>query len=77
LAKELPKTKRSVLKLAAGVFDPLGLLSSFVISLKVLFLHLCTNQVNWDESLSSDLTKELGSIISDLEEFSKLKVPQG
>jgi len=77
LANELPKTKRSVLKLAASVFDPLGLLSPFMISLKVLFQRLCINQVNWHESLSSDLTTEWGSIISHLEEFSKLKLPRG
>ena len=31
-------------KLAVSVFDPLGLLSPFVINLKVLFQHLCTFQ---------------------------------
>jgi len=76
-ANELPKTKRSDLRLTASVFDPLGLLSPFVINLKVLFQRLCTSQINWDESLSSDLVKEWGSITSDLEEFNKLKVPRG
>ena len=48
-----------------------------MINLKVLFQRLCTSQINWDDSLSSDLVKEWESIISDLEEFNKLKVPRG
>ena len=46
-ASKLPKTKRSVLKLTASLFDPLGLLSPFVITLKLMFWDLCTSQVNW------------------------------
>ena len=34
LARKLPLTKRSVLKLLAKIFDPLGFLSVFTINLK-------------------------------------------
>ena len=37
LAKTLPPTKRSLLKIAAKVFDPLGCLSLFMVNLKALF----------------------------------------
>ena len=76
LSQELPKTKRSILRLTASLFDPLGLLSPFVISLKVLFQRLCTNKVNWDESLLAELTKEWEFMVSDLKEFGKLKIPR-
>ena len=46
---KLPKTKRSVLKLTASLFDPLGFISPFVITLKLMFQDLSTSQVNWDE----------------------------
>lgn len=36
----LPNTKRSVLKLAAKIFDPMGLLTSFTINMKVFFQFL-------------------------------------
>ena len=52
------KTKRSVLRLTASLFNPLGLLSPFVIILKVLFQHLCTSRVNRDEPLTPELTKK-------------------
>ena len=35
--KQLPPSKRSLLKFTAKIFDPLGLLSPFIIHLKVLF----------------------------------------
>lgn len=40
-AKLLPTTKRSVLKISAKIFDPIGLLSPFTIQWKVLFQELC------------------------------------
>ena len=73
---KLPSTKRSVLKLIASLFDPLGLLSPFVITLKLLFQDLCKGQVNWDEPLSRDLKRLYDSIVSDLKIFSQLKIPR-
>ena len=40
LAKLLPETERSVLKLSARIFYPLGLITPFTISLKILFQEL-------------------------------------
>ena len=40
-SKSLPLTKRSVLKLAAKMFDPLGLISLFTRNLKGFFQELC------------------------------------
>ncbi|CAB3981862.1 Hypothetical predicted protein, partial [Paramuricea clavata] len=36
-AKSLPSTKRSVLKLSAKVFDPIGLFAPFTVTMKMLF----------------------------------------
>ena len=41
-AKLLPATKRSLLKISAKIFDPLGLLSLFTIQWKVLFQEICS-----------------------------------
>ena len=40
-AKELPDIKRSVLKVVAKVYDPLGLISPLFTTIKVLFQELC------------------------------------
>ena len=41
-------TKRSILRLTAKLFDPLELVSPFVIQLKILFQDLCFGEVDWD-----------------------------
>jgi len=47
----LPDTKQSVLKLAAKVFDPIGLLTPFTINMKILFQSLCTKGVDWEDQI--------------------------
>ena len=66
LAWKLPLTKRSVLKLSAKIFDPLGFLSLFTINLKILFHVLCTNKVDWDEELQGPIRFRFVSLIPDL-----------
>lgn len=44
-------TKRSVLSHLAQIFDPLGLLSSCLISTKILLQQLWLAKLSWDESL--------------------------
>ena len=47
----LPPTKRSVLKVSAKIFDPVGILTPLTINLKCLFQILCTDHVDWDTEL--------------------------
>ena len=51
-AKSLNASKRSILKLTAKIFDPLGFLSTFVIQMKILFQDLFCGQFGWDDPLS-------------------------
>ena len=57
-AKSLPPTKRSLLKISAKIFDPLGLLSPFTIQWKVLFQLLCNENIEWDDELSGEHLKK-------------------
>ena len=45
----LPITKRSILKISAKIFDPLGLTSPITIQFKMLFQIICTSKFNWDD----------------------------
>ena len=47
----LPVTKRSVLKLSAKIFDPIGFLTPYTIETKILFQELCLDKVDWDSEL--------------------------
>ena len=75
-ASRLPRTKRSLLKFTASLFDPLGFLSPFVITLKMLFQKLCTDKVNWDEPLPLEIQGKWDSILHGLTLFSSIRIPR-
>ena len=62
-ARELPLNKRSVLKVVAKLYDPLGLISPLFITVKALFQDLCKLKTNWD---SEELAHRYSSWLSDL-----------
>ena len=53
--QSLTPTKRSILRLSAKIFDPLGFLSPFVTSIKMLFQTLCKSKVSWNDELEGYL----------------------
>ena len=75
-ANSLLVNKHSILKLAAKIFDPLGLISPFVIQLKMLFQTLCIQQVNWDDPLSGELLTKWRKILSQLCCLNNVQVPR-
>lgn len=74
--KTMEITKRSILRLTAKIFDPLGLVSPFVVQLKILFQNLCVGKVEWDAPLSIELLHNWRSIISELSYLDGVKVPK-
>lgn len=56
LSGESLPTKRELLKLLMSIFDPLGLISHYLIHLKTLIQHLWRSKLEWDERIA---TKEL------------------
>ncbi|XP_015767737.1 PREDICTED: uncharacterized protein LOC107346459 [Acropora digitifera] len=73
-ADGLAVTKRSILKIAAGMYDPLGIISPVLVSVKVLFQELCSNKVEWDEELKNDDKKRWVSWIEDLKGVGEISV---
>ena len=51
---------------SAKIFDPLGVLSPFVIKLKSFFQQLCVEKVDWDEDLQGQLCLKYRSLLSEL-----------
>eukprot|EP00112_Aurelia_sp_Birch-Aquarium-sp1_P019977 Seg5045.2 transcript_id=Seg5045.2/GoldUCD/mRNA.D3Y31 product="hypothetical protein" protein_id=Seg5045.2/GoldUCD/D3Y31 len=62
----LPPTKRSVLKLTAKIFDPMGFLTPITVTLKQMFQNLCVENVNWDDKLEGEFRRKFDSIVFDL-----------
>ena len=75
-AKSLPSTKRSVLKLSAKIFDPIGLFTPFTVTMKMLFQTLCTTSMNWDDELDGRALASWNSILGDLQALSDIRVPR-
>lgn len=75
-AKSLPVTKRTLLKLTAKIYDPLGFLSPFIVRLKILFQELCISRVNWDELLTGDILNKWNAIIVELEQSPNIHLPR-
>ena len=73
-AQGLPVTKRSILKVSAKIFDPLGLISLFVIKLKVLFQTLCVESVDWDKPLKGNGLAQWNCFLSEIRALNKIRI---
>ena len=73
-AEGLPATKRNTLRLLAGVYDPLGLISPITVSVKVIFQEICRQKCGWDEQLEGGFKKGVEGWIKDLIDCHKIEV---
>ena len=64
------------MKVTARIFDPLGLISPFIIKLKVLFQALCAESVKWDEPLQDKALEQWNCFVSEARALSQLSVPR-
>ena len=71
---ELPAMRQSVLKVSAKIFDPLGLVSPFIVRLKILFQKLCIEWQTWDESLVGNVLKHCNQFTNELSTLEFLDV---
>ena len=60
-ARELPLNKRSVLKVVAKLYDPLGLISPLFITVMALFQDLCKLKIGCDKPLDEEPTLRYSS----------------
>ena len=75
-ANTLQVTKRSLLKLSAKVFDPLGFLSPFTITMKCEFQSLCLEKFDWDVELQGNRQKLWKNFVSSLTQLNNVRVPR-
>lgn len=73
--KRLP-TKRELLKLLMSIFDPLGLLSYYLIHLRVLLQNVWRTKTGWDETLPENLEPRWNQWIKILPNVEQLKIPR-
>ena len=51
-------SKRNVLSIIAGIYDPIGFLSPIIITLKILFQQICAKKGGWDEIINDEVKIE-------------------
>lgn len=69
-------TKRSVLSFIAKLFDPLGLLSPFIITAKIFMQELWVLGLDWDDELPEDLAKRWQNFQKDLLNVTTISIPR-
>lgn len=80
--KKKPLTKRGILSVVSSVFDPLGLVSPFVLPAKLIFQELCRQKLGWDEPLPESELDQWLRWLGDLSKIENFKlnrcfVPEG
>ncbi|KAI5754304.1 hypothetical protein M8J77_007615 [Diaphorina citri] len=69
-------TKRNILSITARIFDVLGFVSPFIITLKLLIKELWCMKLDWDEEPPSTIQKRWNSIVSEMPILNTLRIPR-
>ena len=69
-----PNTRRGVLSIVSSLFDPLGMISPFILSGKKILQLLCKKDLGWDDPIPEDLEKEWMSWLHQIEDLDKIKL---
>lgn len=73
-ARNLEPTKRNVLRIAAKLFDPLGLISPVMVVLRMLLQELCLSKCEWDSLTPQPGRNRLQKWLTDLEKVGEMTV---
>ncbi|GFW54079.1 uncharacterized protein TNCV_3828871 [Trichonephila clavipes] len=71
-----PLTKRRILSESSKIFDPLGLLSSCTVFMKIFYQKLWLTKTDWDSPIPQKLTEDWFKFQKTLNEINYLTVPR-
>ncbi|XP_003368070.1 zinc knuckle protein, partial [Trichinella spiralis] len=69
-------TKRQLLSVASGIFDPIGCLAPFLVRAKILFQSLWERGLDWDEPLPEDVERPWLAWKSELDDLPLIRLPR-
>ncbi|XP_024870065.1 uncharacterized protein LOC112453509 [Temnothorax curvispinosus] len=72
----VPETKRAILSTIAKIFDPLGWLTSMVITAKILMQQLWLIKCNWDDVVPDDFLIRWRTYLSQLVLMREISIPR-
>ena len=67
-------TRRHILSNVSSVFDPIGFLSPFVLTAKLILHDWCRRGIFWDDKLEDDMLKKWQHWLSELERLNQVKI---
>ena len=60
--KEVADTRRGILSLVSGVYDPLGFAAHLVLPAKMILQELCKQDFGWDDQIPNEKLKRSGAV---------------
>ena len=69
-------TKRKLLSIIAGLYDPLGWLSAVTIKGKILFQKLWESRLQWDDELPPLIRESVTRFVYNLDRIKQIKIPR-
>ena len=71
-----PITKRNALKKIATVFDPLGLVSPFIVQAKIMLQELWNRGYDWDEEVQDEVANRIQLWFLQLSSLANVRIPR-
>ena len=71
-----PETRRSLLSVTSGIFDPLGWISPFTLRARMILQQLCKGGSDWDEKVSQSLLDKWDAWYGEAEVLTNLIIPR-
>ena len=75
-SEDVPATKRGVLKRVAMVFDPMGLVTPYVLRAKHLLQQLWALKYDWDERLTGAELRAWEAWLSEFKDLELIEIPR-
>ena len=76
ILQDKPATRRGLLSTLSSVFDPIGLISPFLLTGKKLLQDLCKDNAEWDDPLPDDIRSRWELWRDDLLNLATLQIPR-
>ena len=71
-----PITRRGILSAVCSIFDPLGLISPYVLEGKKILQLICKNGSKWDDPIQKDLIPRYEHWFESLSKLSEISIPR-
>ena len=74
--RTVPPTKRGILRMAASIYDPLGLASPFTLRARMLMQKLWALKLDWDSELTGTILEEWNGWRQEISALQQLHIPR-